>query len=207
MFTLKTGERVLKAIESSPFGIAPLDVLESLRLSDSFTLKTTLSRLNKSGRIIRLKRGVYSANPICDAFACAQALFNGYLGFAAALHLHKLITEIPFTLVVVTASTSKIRTMGSFEFKAIALREKAVGFERLGDYVVSTRAKTLFDCLYLPEYSVEEEKLFNAFAQAKLSKKEWGEFEFYAKKFASGKKREKMLDAEKIIKRITRGDG
>ena len=193
--------KILKAIEESPSGIASLDVLKSLRLTDPSTLKTTLSRLNQSERIIRLKRGVYSSKPIRDAYCCAQALFNGYVGFAGALHVHKIITEIPFMVVVVTSATSKTRVFNDFEFKAVALKEKAIGFERVGNYVVSTRAKTLFDCLYLPDYSIEVEKLCSAFAQAGLSKKEWVEFESYVEKFVRGKTRERMLKVERKIKR------
>ena len=190
----------MEAIEESPSGIASLDVLKSLRLTDSSTLKTILSRLNQSGRIIRLKRGVYSSKPIRDAYCCAQALFNGYVGFAGALHVHKIIAEIPFMVVVVTPATSKTRVFNNFEFKAVALKEKAIGFERVGNYVVSTRAKTLFDCLYLPDYSIEMEKLCSAFAQAGLSKKEWVEFEYYVENFARGKARERMLKIERKIK-------
>ena len=176
---------VLRSVEDSPNGIASLDVLESLGLCDPFTLKTTLSRLSRSGRIIRLKRGLYSANPMKDVYLCAQSVFNGYLGFSTALYLHKLIAEMPFMITVVTACTSRTKRFGEYEFRAVALKEKAVGFERNGEYVVSTRAKTLFDCLYLPRYSVGSEKLFEAFREADLSDKEWQEFDLYVRKFAS----------------------
>ena len=191
---------VLDAVERSPDGIARLDVLESLGLCDRLTLRTTLSRLNKSGRIIRLKRGVYSANPMKDIYVCAQSTFNGYLGFSTALHLHGLIAEMPFTITVVTVNGSGTKKMGEYEFMAVSLKEKAIGFERKGDYVVSTRAKTLFDCLYLPRYSVESRKLSEAFAQADLPGREWKEFRRYVKKFAAGKAAESMLDVERAIR-------
>ena len=98
-------ERLRRTVESSPDGIARLEILESLRLCDNFTLKTTLSRLSKSGKIIRLKRCVYSSNPIKDAFAAAQYTYKGYLGFSSALYVHKLITELPF---IVTGSLHDI---------------------------------------------------------------------------------------------------
>lgn len=193
-------QTVLKAIEGSPSGIASLDVLESLNLASPSTLKTTLSRLSRRGKIIRLKRGVYSSNPIKDPYTCAQALFNGYLGFSTALHIHKLITEIPFTITVVTTSTSRTKLLGGREFLAVALKEKAIGFERMERYVVSTRAKTLFDCLYLPRYSVDEYKLTDAFKEAKLMDQEWVEFRNYASRFASGRAAKRMLRAEKAIR-------
>ncbi len=189
----------MKAVEGSPSGIARLDVLESLGLCSPATLKITLSRLGRSGRIIRLKRGVYSASPIRDAFASAQAVFNGYVGFSAALYLHRLISEVPFTVAVVTGRKSGVKRIGNYEFRAVALGGKAVGFERNGPYVVSTRAKTLFDCLYLPKYSVEQEKLVAAFREARLGAEERREFTGYVKKFASGKTRAKMLKAAKLL--------
>jgi predicted transcriptional regulator of viral defense system len=201
MSDLKIGQAILNALSASPHGITTLDVLESLRLSDSFTLKTILSRLNRSGRIIHLKRGVYSTKPMTDPYACAQATFNGYLGFSTALHLHGLISEMPFTLLVATTSTSKVKRFGEYEFRAVALGEKAVGFARVGNYVVSTRPKTLFDCLYLPKYSVEEDKLLDAFGQAKLTKQEWREFDVYVKKFTGGRIARRIEEAEKSIRR------
>jgi len=183
-----------------------LDVLFSLGLSDADTIKTTLSRLNKRGRIIRLKRGVYSANPPKDQFAAAQAVFNGYLGFSTALYLHKLTSELPFSITVVTRNTSKVKPVAGWEFKAVALKEKAVGFEAKGPYTVSTRAKTLFDCLYLPRYGVERQKLLEAYSQDGLTKQEWREFDSYCKKFAGKDMMEKAKAAKKAIGGGSRGN-
>lgn len=196
----KVSESVLKAIETSVNGVAELDVLKSLKLCDDFTLKTTINRLNKGGRIIRLKRGVYSANPMKDAFVCAQFTFNGYLGFSSALYLHKLITEVPFTIFVVTTEKSGTKKIGGYEFKAVSLKEKAVGVQTIGAYWISSRTKTLFDCLYLPQYGVGEEKLIAAYKEAKLSKAEWREFESYVKKFTDLDKKRRMFEIEKKIR-------
>ena len=185
----KITSKLLQAIQNSPAGISTLDFLKGMHICDEFTLKTTLSRLGKSGRIVRLKRGVYSAGPVRDAFSAAQAVFNGYIGFSGALYLHKLIAEMPFTIIVVTSGLSASKNFGSFESKAVPLGEKAIGFENRGGLVVSTRAKTLFDCLYLPKYSVGEPKLFEAYREARLSPSEWAEFESYAKKFGRGRER------------------
>ncbi|MEK6953851.1 MAG: hypothetical protein AABX01_02510 [Candidatus Micrarchaeota archaeon] len=199
MFQKKITERVLEAIEHSPKGIASLDVLASLRICGRDTLKTTLSRLGMTNRLIHLKRGTYSVNPLRDAFSCAQSTFNGYLGFTSALYLHKLITEIPFSITVVTNHVSKGKLVGEFSFLAVALNEKAVGFEKLGDYVVSSRAKTLFDCLYLPKYSIEQTKLIASYKEAKLGKTEWKDFDGYVKKFAGGKKEKMLLVKREIL--------
>ncbi len=191
--------RVVNAAQNSPDGIVTLDMLESLQFSDDFTLKTTLSRLCKSNRIIRLKRGVYSANPIRDAFAAAQYIYSGYLGFSSALYVHKLITELPFSIMIVTMYKSASKSVGAYEFRAIALKEKAIGFENMENLTVSTRAKTLFDCLYLERYSVERDKLIEAYRAARLSTTELKEFDSYVKRFIPKRLRGKFNGAKAEI--------
>ncbi|MCL5239684.1 MAG: hypothetical protein M1286_04435 [Candidatus Marsarchaeota archaeon] len=191
--------RLQEAVENSPSGIITLDVLESLKLCDDSTLKTILSRLVKSERALRLKRGVYASNPVKDQFVAAQSAFNGYIGFSAALYIHRLIAEMPFVVTVVTTSQSGSKRFGTYEFRAVALKEKAIGFESIGNLVVSTRAKTLFDCIYLERYSIEEKKLIEAYIENPLSAKELKEFDSYVQKFASQKTRRKFLEVKKMV--------
>ncbi len=190
-------ERLVRAIQNSPEGIAALETLEGLRLCDKFTLRTTLSRLSKSGRIIRLKRGVYSENPIRDAFTAAQYTYGGYLGFSSALYLHKLITELPFTITVVTPHKSASKTIGAYELRAVAMKEKAIGFENVGTLTVSTRAKTIFDCIYLEKYSIAKDKLIEAYRDAPLNARELKEFDSYVKRFIPSRMRNKFVEVKK----------
>jgi predicted transcriptional regulator of viral defense system len=196
----KVVEGVLRAIEASPAGIARLDVLASLRLASRGTLLATLCRLGNEGRVARLKRGTYSAMPIRDGYACAQAKFGGYIAFASALKLHGLITEEPFTIAVATPSLSRIARIGNLEIRAVALGEKAQGAIEMGGRLVSSRAKTLFDCLLVPRYGVETPKLEGAYAAAGLSKAEWAEFESYVSRFG-GKKAMKMREFAKKVRK------
>lgn len=203
MFKKTAGEQVREVLEMAPDGIASLDVLESLGISAPSVLKTTLSRLRKQGRVIGLKRGTYSTNPTKDAFACAQAMFNGYLGFTTALYLHHLITETPFTLTVVTTRTSRTKPLGAYDVRAVALKHRAIGFQQLEGHTVSTRAKTLFDCLYLPQYGIEYPKLVEAYAGARLTGAEWKEFHSYVRTLAPQPTAQRMRQAETDI---TRGE-
>ncbi len=193
-------ERLIKAIQNSPESIASFETLESLQFCDDNTLKTTLSRLSKSDKIIRLKRGVYSSNPIRDAFTAAQHIYDGYLGFSSALYVHRLITELPFLITVVTTHKSTSKVIGAYEFRAIAMKEKAIGFENINNLTVSTRAKTLFDCIYLERYSIEKDKLIEAYRTAELSTEELKEFDSYVKRFVSKSTRSKF---DKIKKAVT----
>ncbi len=195
-------QKVLSAIKDSPRGIAMLDVLKSLKLSGALTLKTTLSRLSKSNRIIRLKRGVYATNPLHDAFAAAQATFGGYIGFSSALYLHELITESPFEIMVVTTSKSRLKNFGAYTFRSVVLGEKAIGFEDMAGIAVSTKAKTLFDCLYLEQYSIEHDKLIAAYRDARLSIKELKEFDSYVARFIPSSRQYKFDKARAQIKQV-----
>jgi predicted transcriptional regulator of viral defense system len=177
----KTTDLLRQAIEKSPGQLARLDVLRSLRLCDDATLNTLLSRLGREGRILRLKRGLYSANPVQDPFLAAQALFGGYLGYTSALYLHGLIAEVPFEVLVVTQRKSAQKTVGVYSFRAISMGPRAIGFQTKGPYTLSTPAKTLYDCLRLPSYSVELDKLLDAYASRGLSHKERAEFNDYVK--------------------------
>ena len=197
---VNTTEKLVQAIQDSPEGIATLETLESLHLCNKFNLRTTLSRLSKSGRVLRLKRGVYSENPIRNAFVAAQHTYEGYLGFSSALYLHKLIAELPFTITVVTARKSALKTMGAYEIRAVAMKEKAIGFENVGNLTVSTRAKTLFDCLYLEKYSIERGKLIDAYRDARLNPRELKEFDSYVKRFIPSRMHHKFDEAKEMIK-------
>ena len=46
--------------------------------------------------------------------------------------MHRLITELPFAITVVTVYKSASKMIGAYEFRAVALKEKAIGFENLG---------------------------------------------------------------------------
>ena len=195
----KVTEGVLAAIGFSPSGIAPLDVLASISPASRGTLLATLCRLAREKRIVRLKRGVYSVAPIRDGYAAAQAKFGGYIAFSSALRLHGLISEEPFTIMVATPNSSQLAREGNLEFRAVALKERAVGSERIGSHEVSSRAKTLFDCLLLPQYSVEIEKLADAYSRAGMGKSEWREFGMYVKRFGR-RKAKAMLEFEKKVR-------
>lgn len=114
--------------------------------------------------------------------------------------MHRLITELPFAITVVTVYKSASKMIGAYEFRAVALKEKAIGFENLGDSTVSTRAKTLFDCIYLERYSIERDKLIEAYKTARLGAEELKEFDSYVRRFVKSSRRDKF---DKIRKEIT----
>ena len=185
--------RVLSLAGRAKHGIFSFGEAKSWRLCSEGTLRVTLARMARKGSVARLAQGLYFARPIeqpgalpDDVFYAAQLAFGGYLAFATALYLHRLVGEYPFTVFVATGNKSVSTQWGAVEVKAVALRSRAVGVIRMGDYVVSTRAKTLYDCLHLPEYAGGVKGVVNAFKNARLSEGEWMEFWRYVGSFEEG---------------------
>lgn len=159
-----------------------------LKLSTRNTVRKTIVPLIKKNYLLRLKKGLYlildERGGIEDPMALGEYIFGGYLGLSTALYIYGLIEEQPFTVYVVTENQSRSRTIGNYEFKAVALRDKAVGFTKYRHYTISTRAKTLFDSFYFSGY-VGYYNIAKSIYYAKLTAKEWNEFLYYIKKFGS----------------------
>jgi len=146
-----------------------------------------LSLLVRHGVIYKVRRGIYSKKPVeeVDVFKLAQTVFPGYLGFSVACYIYGWLEYFPFTIYVVTVSTSKQLRLKNFLIKAVALKQKAIGSTRFKDYLISTKGKTLFDILYKPGFVGGYNEVVKILKKAKLSKDDLKEFVFYAKKFGS----------------------
>ncbi|MFH0837454.1 MAG: hypothetical protein V1870_04955 [Candidatus Aenigmatarchaeota archaeon] len=93
--------------------IITFEIIESWRVCNKNVLKVVIHNLLKKSLFITLKKGVYIVQPpftkgivIEDQFYTAQSLFNGYIGFASALYVHKLMDEMPFTVFIATRNKS-----------------------------------------------------------------------------------------------------
>jgi predicted transcriptional regulator of viral defense system len=188
MFSLAV--RLHALARKAKHGVFSVEEAKGWQLCSERVLRVTLARMAEKGLVKRLGRGLYFAPPleqpqaqVDDLMYAAQRLLGGYLAFATALYLHRLREEVPYTIYVATFGESGSRKFGEIEVKAVALRKAAVGVQRINDYVVSTRAKTLFDCLSLPRYGGGASSLVQAFKKAKLTDWEWREFFGYVKKF------------------------
>ena len=146
-----------------------------------------LSLLVRYGVIYKVRRGIYSKKPIeeLDVFKLAQTIFPGYLGFSTACYIYGWLEYFPFTIYVVTVSTSKQLKLKNFLIKAVALKQKAIGSTRIKGYLVSTKGKTLFDLLYKPTFVGGYSEIVKILKKVKLSRADLKEFVFYAKKFGS----------------------
>lgn len=148
-------------------GLNVFTIGDLLRIRHGFSreyVHVLVQRLKRKGWITRAGPRVYLRLPASaavdgkvyleDPFAVALKLFDGYLAFQSALKVHGLSDYQSFTVFVATKQKSKtVRLLEQYEIKALALKRRFTGYERKSSYVVSTIAKTFFDCFFHPQYA------------------------------------------------------
>lgn len=171
-----------------------LDDLASLEKNKVY-LKILLSRYVKSGKAIRLKKGVYVARDYIDRLEksggisaysefLAGVLYSpSYLSLDYILYKHNILTEVPinFTAVTKKKTASFSNSLGNFFYHKIKDELFSEGYEakKEGDFVIfrASKAKALFDWLYLRKNSImnkeaAKELRLNLFSLSAKEKKE-----------------------------------
>ena len=158
-------QRLYLTLESEGQSAFRVSELKKRHLPFSYEhLRVLVQRLEKKGWLTSLGKGVYLRLPASaalngktyleDPFKVALKLFKGYLAFQSALKIHGLSEHEPFTIYVATRNKSEtMALLEQYEIKAITFRKRYVGYETKGAYVVSTVAKTFFDCFFHPQYA------------------------------------------------------
>ncbi len=139
--------------------------------ASSALVRLQLTRWVESGRVIRLRRGLYILAPPYrkvepHPFVVANALRkNSYVSLQSALAHHGLIPEyVPMVTSVTTARPEQLRTeLGEYTFKHIR-REfffgyRHVEFSRGQGAFIATPEKALLDLVYLTPHGEAEEYL------------------------------------------------
>lgn len=181
-------QKIYFAARDAKEGVITLDVIKSWKLTDEATLRLIIHNMQKKGWLIRLKRGIYLIGElgkvvISDPFVISTYIFNGYVAFSSALYIHRLTDIIPFDIYVATESKIGIKVIGNYSFKALPLGKRAFGSEKLGNYVVSTVPKTIYDCLHKPLLAGGLPAVLKAIFEARMGRSQWKEFLYYAKRF------------------------
>jgi len=162
---------IFSKAEKLPF--FSLDDLASMEKDKNY-LKTLLSRYKKSGKTIRLKKGIYVAKTYIDGIEKAGfitdyaefltgTLYPSYLSLDYILHKYNIITEMPvnFTAITKKKTTSFVNEFGKFVYHNVK-PSLFCGYETIkkGDFSIfkATKTKALFDFLYLrKDHIVNEE--------------------------------------------------
>lgn len=159
---MRNSDKFLSVIESLPY----FDVGSARKLVPGETyLRIMLSRYSKSGRVFRLKKGIYVSRAYVDGvqkkgvytsyleFLASAIYESSYLSLEYVLHKCNALTEavVNFTSVSTQKTARFSNAFGNLIYHNIK-KELFVGFnisERDGFPIFeATKAKALFDYLY-----------------------------------------------------------
>ena len=113
------------------------------------SVKNVLLRLRRKGRIEEIEKGKYLLVP--------HLIDPSYIGFWSALNYYGMTEQTPRVVFVVTVKRKRDLEYGPTKFEFVTLsRKKFFGFveERAagGKFNISSREKTVVDCLLYPRY-------------------------------------------------------
>ena len=143
--------------------------------TDRNYLKTLLSRYEKGGRVIRLKRGTYVARDYLSLLKERRAFedykefvsnllyTSSYLSLEYMLSKHNLLTEMPvvFTAVSDRTTANFENELGRFSYRKISKPIlDGVRAVKRGSFTIlsATKAKALFDYLYLRKDDIVDDR-------------------------------------------------
>jgi len=167
-------ERIFSLAKNLP--CFSFDDLASVENNKTY-LKILFSRYEKTGKVIRLKRGLYVAKEYIDNIEKTSRLSSyqefvanilyqpSYLSLDYVLYQYNLLTDVPnnFTLITRNKTAVFVNKIGNFLYHKIK-DELFCGFEIIkeGDFTIlkATKAKALFDYLYLRKNILTKKKAF-----------------------------------------------
>lgn len=147
--------------ELKQFGIIPIDynVLSNL-LSNHRSPKDKISRLEKKGDIIRLKKGLYIVSPEISQQKVSRELIANhlygpsYISLESALAFYGLIPEKVFTVRSVTTKRAKCfhTSLGNFDYVSMPEAYYAIGirqeiFKNEYAYLIASPEKAICDLI------------------------------------------------------------
>ncbi|MDE1764956.1 MAG: type IV toxin-antitoxin system AbiEi family antitoxin domain-containing protein [Thaumarchaeota archaeon] len=159
--------KLLFTLEEERKGIFKTGDAHRILGSTDASVKNVLYRLRKKGRIEEIERGKYLLIPAKAGyegkwaempFVIASKIVDPYyIGFWSALNYWGMTEQVPSMTFVVTTKRKRNLENGSFRFKFITLSknkffdmvEEEIGGEK---FKVSSREKTIVDCLSYPKY-------------------------------------------------------
>jgi len=158
LFTFEMGEISVFSFE---------DAKKTMNIS-SDSLKNVIYRLKKKKRIIEIKKGQYLFVPAKAGveghwseytYSALTKLLgkNYYVGFWSALNYWGMTEQHPLVAFIVVTKRMRDFEFSNQKIKFITLNKKRFfGFEtqktNKSEFNISTREKTIIDCLLLPQY-------------------------------------------------------
>ena len=127
-------------------------------------VRNVLSRLNRKGRINRIRKGLYMLVPFKSQTWSQNELSlvpllakGGYVSFWSALSFWSLTEQLPKTVYVATGFSQKQREFEAVSFKFVHLASRYLFGEievKINGIAVkmASKEKAILDCLLHPEY-------------------------------------------------------
>ncbi len=178
-----TEQRIYFALQNSGNHLFDTGLIRSYKLCSNGMLLPALASLVKKGWLTRIKRGLYTTDISTDPFKIGPYMFNGYLAFSSALYVYNAYDETPSVVYVANVNISAARHIGGIEVKGVAMHKRALGTTAYEGYAISTKAKTIYDCFYLPENVGGYGKILRAITLLKMNTADWTEFLSYVNRF------------------------
>ncbi len=128
---------------------------EIFKFAEKSTIKEITFRLVKKHALIRLERGKYlviRSPENYDALKVANYLFDGYIAITSALFVYGYNQTKSFVIWGTTSSRKKIRKIGEYTYIMLPMGRSVFGSLYYKGYKISTKAKTLIDCVYNIHY-------------------------------------------------------
>lgn len=213
----------MKSTILSSLGLLPYFTIESVKqlfgdgASDAATLRTTLYRWMKTGRVIQLKKGVYMPRRFYEQH-CREIDFSlavsaillpqSYVSLEFILQRHAILTEVTYPISAITLKNTLVieNKLGSFTYRHIqpGLYRGFTIAECAGvRFALASPAKALFDYLYLrPSSGLMRSAAYNLAEELRLNLDRFtpaGQDEF-----ASYVETSQMKKMENILKNLRR---
>lgn len=169
--------------ELEQLGIIPVDyaVLRSL-FSDYRSPRNKIANLEKEGKIIRLKRGMYVVSPkVSKQLLSVELIANhingpSYISMESALRYYGLIPEQVYTIRSMTPNRSKKfeNQIGKFEYITVNENYYSIGIKQQTaedkyTFLIATPEKALCDMITVtPQLRIQSKKALVAYLEEDL---------------------------------------
>lgn len=179
-------KKLLEKIKNIPKSYFSFSDIRKLSETDENSLKVSLNRLVRNGRILRITRGIYSTDiSKVEWEKLALELYApSYLSFEWALAYHKILSQQPFQLTLASLNRSRKIDACNYIFIYHHIKPELFwGYKKENGTLIAEKEKAFLDLAYLS---------INGYARFDVSEMNLGlldkkRIESYLKKFNSKK--------------------
>lgn len=156
-------KEILEKLNNLPcFSKANLKLFQD---NSDFSFDKNIQNWLKKGLIKKLKNGLYvtknyflkqKSKTIYAEFTASKLVYPSYLSCEYILQKYNILTEAIYTITSITTKTTRSieNFLGSFKYYNLK-PELFIGFERKNKYFQATKAKALFDYIYLKKNNIK----------------------------------------------------